>query len=158
MKKKDEYRPTKEITVKDLEKMNKDQSMNVGPNDIKRLGIRCLELTNNFRRTQGLPDLVWNDGLYNVAMPHSKNMAEGTVAFGHDGFKERMQQVPFYVKSFSENVAYNYNWGDPWEAAVVGWINSPGHRKNMLSVSSHCAIAVYWLYGKYYFTQLFALW
>jgi uncharacterized protein YkwD len=126
-KEKDSYRPPREITVKDLEAMNKASSMNVGPNDIKRLGIRSLELTNNFRRTRGMPELTWNDELYKLAMGHSQNMAEGKVPVGHDGFKDRMNKVPFHVRSFSENVAYNYNCSDPVETAVVGWINSPGH-------------------------------
>lgn len=76
-------------------------------------------------------------------MEHSKNMAEGTVPFGHDGFNDRMKKVPFFIRSFSENVAYNHNMGDPCETAVIGWINSPGHRKNLLSESTHCAIGVY---------------
>ena len=137
MKQKNFYRQSKEVTIKDLEQMSINQSMSVGPNDIKRHGIRCLELTNKFRNNQGMSNLTWNDALYNIAMVHSKNMAEGKVAFGHDGFKERMGQVPFYVRSFSENVAYNYNVGDPCETAVTGWIHSPGHRKNLLSQSSH---------------------
>jgi len=29
-----------------------------------------------------------------------------------------MEKVPFFVRSFSENVAYNYNCGDPVEVAV----------------------------------------
>jgi len=113
MKKKSFYRPSKTITVSDLEKMNRDKSMNVDPNDIKRHGIRCLQLSNNFRKSEGKPDLIWNDELYKIAMEHSKNMAEGTVPFGHDGFKDRMNKVPFYIRSFSENVAYNSNVGDP---------------------------------------------
>jgi hypothetical protein len=40
MKEKNMYRQSKEITVKDLEAMNRNESMNVDPNDIKRLGIR----------------------------------------------------------------------------------------------------------------------
>lgn len=40
MKEKNMYRQSKEITIKDLEAMNRDESMNVDPNDIKRLGIR----------------------------------------------------------------------------------------------------------------------
>mmetsp|Transcript_28152 Transcript_28152/g.24882 ORF Transcript_28152/g.24882 Transcript_28152/m.24882 type:complete len:92 (+) Transcript_28152:571-846(+) len=90
-------------------------------------------------------------------MEHSKNMAEGKVPIGHDGFQDRMHKVPFYIRSFSENVAWNSNSSDPVETAVIGWINSPGHRKNLLSVSSHCGIAVYVKAGNYYFTQLFAL-
>jgi uncharacterized protein YkwD len=41
--------------------------------------------------------------------------------------------VPFHVNSFSENVAYNMGVKNPSECAVDGWINSPGHRKNMLA-------------------------
>ena len=85
-------------------------------------------------------------------MGHSKNMAEGKVPLGHDGFSERHKAVPFFTRSFSENVAFNYNCGDPVEVAVNGWINSPGHRKNMLSQSNICGIAVYCLHGRYYFT------
>jgi len=156
-KREDNYRVPREITVKDLEKMNKSESLNVSSTDIKRLGIRSLELSNNFRATEGKPPLIWNDELYKIAMEHSKNMAEGKVPVGHAGFKDRMNKVPFFVKSFSENVAFNSNCGDPVETAVIGWINSPGHRKNLLSASTHCAIAVYCICGSYYFTQLFAL-
>jgi uncharacterized protein YkwD len=74
------------------------------------------------------------------------------VPIGHAGFNERMKKVPFFVRSFSENVAFNYNAGDAVEVAVNGWINSPGHRKNMLSSSNICGIAVYRHYGRYYFT------
>ena len=79
-------------------------------------------------------------------------MAEGRVPFGHDGFRRRMGRVPFYVRSFSENVAWNAAQGDPVECAVKGWIKSPGHRKNMLGINNLCAIAVFELRGRYYFT------
>ena len=67
-----------------------------------------------------------------------------------------MKKVPFPVKNFSENVAYNHGHEDPETTAVDGWIDSPGHRKNMLATNTICAIAVYEKNGKYYFTQLFA--
>lgn len=79
-------------------------------------------------------------------------MADGKVPIGHDGFNDRMKKVPFFVRSFAENVAFNYNMGDPVEVAVNGWIKSPGHRKNLLSTSNLCAIAVYCHGGRYYFT------
>ena len=101
--------------------------------------------------------LSWNQELHDIAMTHCVNMAEGRCPVGHDGFSERHKAVKFYVRSFSENVAYNYGTADPVWAAVNGWINSPGHRKNMLAVNSICGIAVYCHYGKFYFTQLFAL-
>ena len=60
-------------------------------------------------------------------------MADEIVPIGHDGFAERERMVQFFHRSFAENVAYNHNCGDPVEMAVNGWINSPGHRKNLLS-------------------------
>ena len=42
-------------------------------------------------------------------------------------------------------------------AAVNGWINSPGHKKNLLSDTTHCAIASYISRrGEFYLTQMFA--
>jgi uncharacterized protein YkwD len=42
--------------------------------------------------------------------------------------------------------------------AVNGWIDSPGHRKNLLARHTHCGIGVYCNdAGAYYSTQLFAL-
>lgn len=84
-------------------------------------------------------------------------MADGKVPFGHKGFSQRMKKVSFYIKSFSENVAYNYGQDDPIDTAVRGWINSPGHRKNMLATNTLCGIAVHLKNEKYWLTQLFAL-
>ncbi|TNV79445.1 hypothetical protein FGO68_gene16212 [Halteria grandinella] len=151
------------ITTEDLQrKIDEDTRINnnaqsAGKGDSERWGIRALELTNKFRAENGLPALSWNQRLHEIGIVHSKDMAEGRVPFGHQGFNERMRKVPFFVRSFSENVAWNANCGDPVEVAVQGWINSPGHRKNMLSTSNLCGIAVFVHYGRYYFTQLFAL-
>ena len=41
--------------------------------------------------------------------------------------------MPYKVRGFRENVAYNGGAEDPAKVAVDGWINSPGHRKNMLA-------------------------
>jgi uncharacterized protein YkwD len=84
-------------------------------------------------------------------------MGVGKVPFSHDGFSDRANKVPFFKRSFSENVAYNMGCADAVETAVRGWINSPGHRKNMLATNTVCGIAVYNAGGRYYFTQLFAL-
>jgi uncharacterized protein YkwD len=63
-----------------------------------------------------------------------------------------MKKVPFFIRSFAENVAYNTNSGDPIEAAVSGWIKSESHMKNLLSNSNICAIAVFKFYNRYFFT------
>ncbi|CDW73897.1 scp-like extracellular [Stylonychia lemnae] len=153
----------KVITSQDLQKKIDDETRfknnatAAGKGDSERWGIRALELTNQFRASHGLPALSWNQQLHDIGQPHNVNMATGKYPVGHEGFKERMRQVPFFVRSFSENVAYNYNMADPVEVAVNGWINSPGHRKNMLANNNLCGISVYCYYGRYYFTQLFAL-
>ena len=83
-------------------------------------------------------------------------MGEKKVPFGHDGFQQRMREVPFAVCSIAENVGMNYGMADAAQAAVQGWIDSPSHRKNMLSVTSLCAIGVFQNHeGSWYFTQLF---
>ena len=47
----------------------------------------------------------------------------------------------------------------PAATAVKGWIESPGHRKNLESDHSHCGIGVYQTDdGRYFLTQLFGLW
>lgn len=56
------------------------------------MGIRSLDLTNKFRSAKdeghqgGLHALRWSKELHDIALVHSKNMAEGKVPFGHDGF------------------------------------------------------------------------
>jgi len=65
--------------------------------------------------------------------------------------------VSFAYKTMSENVAMSTGYSDPAKVAVDGWINSPGHRKNLLSQSNICGIASYRnADGGWYFTQLFA--
>ena len=65
-------------------------------------------------------------------MGHCVNMAEGRCPVGHDGFDDRYKQVTFDIVSFAENVGYNYGHSDPVQTCVTGWINSPGHRKNLV--------------------------
>jgi uncharacterized protein YkwD len=86
-------------------------------------------------------------------------MGDGLVAFGHDGFHKRFRQFPFRsTRGGAENVAYNYGHSDPAKITVDGWIQSPGHRKNLLGNFNFMGIGVYVnRKGYYYFTQLFAL-
>ena len=46
--------------------------------------------------------------MHDIAMEHCVNMAEGKCPVGHDGFDERNRKVPFFKRSFAENVAFNY--------------------------------------------------
>jgi len=93
-----------------------------------------------------------------IGREHSMNMGEGRVAFGHDGFNDRFRRFPIrYVRGGAENVAMSHGMGDPGKVAVDGWINSPGHRKNLLGHFNYMGIGVYQnSKGAWYFTQLFA--
>ncbi|KAL0487863.1 hypothetical protein AKO1_000074 [Acrasis kona] len=57
----------------------------------------------------------------------------------------------------AENVAWNKGSFNIAKTAVDGWINSPGHRKNMLDDHDLCGISIHVnVKGEFYFTQLFA--
>jgi len=125
-----------------------------------QFGKQMLNLTNEFRAKNRLPKLNWDQSLANIARVHCIRMAEGKVPFGHAEFNNRIAQYPRPYKSAGENVAYLYGYTNDAlpKLTVNGWINSPGHRKNLLGNFNHCAIAGYKNpKGHWYFTQLFAL-
>jgi len=149
------------FTLKDIEQKRHQEDNFSASNSINalttRLGMQALVHTNAFRAQQGLPALEWNPRLAKIAEKHSLDMGDKKVPFGHQGFNDRVKQFPFRTRSFAENVAWNSGHGDPARTAVTGWINSPGHRKNMLANNTLCGIGVYRnTSGAYYFTQLFA--
>ncbi|KAM9986135.1 hypothetical protein ACTFIZ_004379 [Dictyostelium cf. discoideum] len=122
------------------------------------IGRKALEFSNKFRSTQGKPLLIWNQAIYHIGVEHSKNMAEKKVAFGHDGFNDRAKRYPFSPRGAGENVAYTNDPDDIANKVVNGWINSPGHRKNLLANFNVCSIGVYKnSEGFWYLTQLFGL-
>eukprot|EP01132_Coremiostelium_polycephalum_P010220 gene10220-12534_t len=126
--------------------------------DPVKIGVKSLELTNKFRNSMGLPSLLWSDGLMELGIEHSKNMAEGKEPFGHGGFDYRVRRFPFFsTRASGENVAMSSGSAEVAEIAVDGWIKSPGHRKNLLGNFNYCAIGVYRLGDSFYLTQLFAL-
>eukprot|EP00727_Mastigamoeba_balamuthi_P014530 m51a1_g9701 hypothetical protein (109) ;mRNA; r:1385717-1386306 len=72
-----------------------------------------------------------------------EDMAEGRVQFGHAGFGDRVRRFPFASRSSAENVAMNEGFGDAARVAVDGWVDSPGHRRNLLCRCSHCGVGVH---------------
>ena len=48
------------------------------PEDLlKKMGLECLKLTNEYRKKNGLRILGWNDEIFKIGMKHSKDMALG---------------------------------------------------------------------------------
>jgi uncharacterized protein YkwD len=116
-----------------------------------------MDLINNHRQSIGLRALIHDDELGAVAQTHCQNMANGTVAFGHDGFSTRCslgRKILGGGNWCGENVAAGQKTP---QAAYTAWMNSPGHKANIeQSRATHTGFG----YaknssGKYYWTQIF---
>jgi len=95
--------------------------------------LRVFELTNIERANHGVAPLVWSDSLAYAARLHSEDMAQNVFMnhTGSDGSTpwERMDRAGFIYSRAAENVAY----GQRSAEQVVGvWMNSDGHRRNIL--------------------------
>lgn len=130
----------------------------ISKDSLDTIGKEALRLSNVFRKTHNLPELKWDPEIWKISIIHSKNMAEGKVPFGHAGFNKRVNSLPYSFYQANENVfmCSGFDERTVAENAVQGWINSPGHRKNLLSNTNYCAIACYksgW--NTYHLTQIF---
>ncbi|MEM9164566.1 MAG: CAP domain-containing protein, partial [Cyanobacteria bacterium P01_F01_bin.4] len=95
-----------------------------------------LKLTNEFRQKNGLKALVLDQSLEKAADQHTMNMAKQDF-FSHtgkDGSRpwDRAQKAGYESGTVGENIAAGYRSAAD---VVKGWINSPGHRANMLNAS-----------------------
>jgi len=95
-----------------------------------------LKLTNEFRQKNNLDPLSIDQNLEKAADLHTQNMAKQDF-FSHtgkDGSKpwDRAGKAGYETRTIGENIAAGYT--SP-QSVVNGWINSPGHRANMLNPS-----------------------
>ncbi len=131
---------------------------------LAKLEMSVFAEINQRRRTNGLRDLTWREDVARVARLHSSNMG-GREFFSHDDpvegdLKQRLIKLGVNdwatagENIFKESGAYN-----PARQAVEGWMNSPGHRKNILNPAfSHTGIGVAFGHDHFlYFTQDFIL-
>ena len=119
---------------------------------------RVFELTNIERRNHGLPDLVWDDRLAQAARAHSIDMAANNFLShtGSDGsdVSLRLQRVGVLWSMWAENAASGHRTP---EDVVEGWMNSPGHRQNILSGNTHLGVGFDNTGGRFKWTQKFAV-
>lgn len=95
-----------------------------------------LELTNQFRATNGVGVLTANAKLSQAAETHSQNMANLDF-FSHTGqdgssVSDRAIAAGYDSSFVGENIAVGHS--TPTEV-VQGWINSDGHRANLLNTN-----------------------
>ena len=95
---------------------------------------QVLSLTNNERKKAGLKSLKLNNKLASAADLHSDSMAEDDF-FSHTGIDgssvgDRVKNVGYQYQTVGENIAAGYSTAS---AVVTGWMNSSGHRANILN-------------------------
>ena len=124
---------------------------------------------NQQRSNNGKIALQWDDEIADVARSHSKDMSVNNF-FSHTSPSsgtafDRLANIKGSFKG--ENILYtsnyksygeNYSIKELAEKAVNQWMNSQGHKDNILnSQFTHSGIGVYYNSEKsvYYFTQVF---
>jgi uncharacterized protein YkwD len=131
---------------------------------LEPLERRVFDLVNERRTAAGLQALSWSKEAAKAARVHSANMA--TLNFfshtGSDGKNAAARAASFGLTSWreiGENIATNRGFKSPLESAVQSWMNSPGHRENILKGGwreTGIGVAVK-PDGTYFFTQVFVL-
>ena len=103
---------------------------------VRAMEVAVLKLTNAERTKAGCKALTTNSKLTLAARRHSQYMAD-TGKYEHDGIGDgtpqtRIEATGYQWRGWGENIA----WGYRSAAAVMdGWMNSPGHRANILKCS-----------------------
>jgi uncharacterized protein YkwD len=116
------------------------------------------ELVNSERTARGLPPMTYDAKLELAAQRHSEDQAR-SLRLSHTGsdgstMVARIERVGFAWTSAAENVAVGY---DTPVAVMGAWMNSDGHRRNILSSNTHVGVGIaYGSDGQPYWTQVFA--
>jgi hypothetical protein len=99
-------------------------------------------LVNLEREIENLRPLIWDNALGSAARSHSTDMAQQNY-FSHTsldgrGFSQRISAAGYSCSTCGENIAAGYS--SP-QAVMNGWMNSSGHRANILN-SAFCDLGV----------------
>ncbi|WP_018465022.1 CAP domain-containing protein [Calidithermus timidus] len=113
------------------------------------LELEVLARTNQLRLAHGLGALLWDDLAYKAALGHAQDMlARGY--FSHDTPEgrtpgQRMAAAGVTEVVVGENLAFYEGYPDAEvpKKAVQDWMNSPGHRANLLKGDfTHLGVAL----------------
>lgn len=124
-----------------------------------------IQLTNQFRQENGLDPLNFDPQLATAAQNHSQDMAIQDF-FSHTGLNgsnigDRVDATGYDFSTAGENIAAGYSTA---ERVVDGWINSDGHRANLLNPDfTEIGVGYFFLENdtgstnyNHYWTQVFA--
>ena len=127
---------------------------------IAQMEAQVQQRINAIRQQHGLTPLRTNEKLARVARSYSKRMAEQRF-FSHtspsgDTMVDRVRSAGVFYFMVGENLFMCTNIAQPVPASIEGWMNSPGHRANILrSEYRETGIGIWRQGSTYYFTQLF---
>ncbi|MCT2535158.1 CAP domain-containing protein [Aquibacillus koreensis] len=130
---------------KQMNQANQNTDNNQNTTDMSDFQMQVVELTNQKRQENGLPPLSADQELTEVAQVKAKDMADNNY-FSHTSPTygspfDMMNQFGIDYTSASENIAAGQTTP---EEVVRGWMNSEGHRKNILSnKSTHIGVGFY---------------
>jgi len=129
--------------------------------EIESLEQQCFDEVNRVRLARRLAPLNFYDDLLAVARGYSRRMAEQHF-FSHkdpDGrtVRERVEEADIKWRIVGENLAYSNGYLNPVAASVSGWMESPGHRRNILDPDYNLTAIGAWIApdGTVYFTEIF---
>ena len=135
--------------------------------DLAETAKRITDRTNEFRKQHDLPPVSPDDTLAEAATKYGELLARESL-FGHRAGgttpAERVSAVGYDYCSVRENLAvhfdsFGFRAEKLAEESVTGWINSPGHRANLLADNvSETGVGVVRdsESGRYFSVQLFA--
>lgn len=118
---------------------------------------KVIELVNKERQTGGKPALKADDELNKIAALRAKEIAEefshtrpnGTQCF------TAYDEAGYMYTAAAENIAYTYN--DSADGVMEMWMNSSGHKSNILNDDmTKIGVGIYESGGRYYWVQVFA--
>lgn len=123
--------------------------------DVSDYEKEVVNLVNEIRKEYGLSELTLNTELSAVARAKSQDMKDNQY-FSHTSPTygspfDMMKTFGISYRTAGENIAMGYRTP---EAVVDGWMNSEGHRANILN-SSYKEIGVGYVSSGNYWTQMF---
>ena len=129
---------------------------------VRSMEERVFELINEERSKYGVQPLIWLDKAAITARSHSDDMAEfqyfSHADLGGRRVDDRADEVGLKDwRQIGENIAWLSGTTDPAKRVVDCWMNSEGHRHNILNPKfreTGLGLAIS-KDEKYYFTQVF---
>jgi uncharacterized protein YkwD len=129
--------------------------------EIESLETQCFNEVNRVRARVGLEPFEFDESLLRIARDYSRRMAEENF-FSHDDpdghtVRERVTGANIRWRVLGENLSYSRGYVNPVAVSMTGWMDSPGHRRNLLDRTFRQTAIGAWISdnGTVYFTEIF---